>query len=1237
MHSLFNVSPNVITPLSPEESVSFFTVLLNAECFAEGLNPSALTISANITVPDGGIDAEVRTGSHLISDMAIFKHGRTGFQIKAGSSFTPWRESSIKTELLNSEGNLHSEVDNLIRDNGHYIVLCTGHDLTPEQRNAACDHIRKYFPETYTGEIDVLGSEQIATFASRYPGTARILTGISLFEAQTIEEWELQDHMSNPFEISEDQTKLINQIRDLLNGSTKHIRILGEPGLGKTRIVLETLRMPELSPQVLYYGYGARFAQTDLFRELLKFPDSIPLILVLDDLRENELKDVWDHLKRRCGKLKVISLDHGIDKFSDSDIQTFFAPQLKNETIVSIMRNKLGELQGLERWAEICEGSPRVALAVADNLRQNPDDILKEPSTVPLWDRFIQGHTSDDFFSEAQVNCIATHLALYSRFGFEHPLTNEAKFISQQIKESDPSIGWGVFQSIIKRLRNRRVLQGKKTLFFVPKALHIYLWRQYWEGYGRGFNFSEVILNLPDQLRVWFMSMFKYAEGPATEPLLDEILKVDGFFSYLDTLCSNRGAEFLSILAESAPEKVLSLLESTIAQWSDDELLEFDEGRQYIVWALEKIAVRSDLIVRVINVLARLAVNENDSNRNNASGILIGLFAIGYEHAATEATPMVRFQAFKKLLSDSDIRLKMLGINASKSAINTLDSKFRIVGPEYQGTRVRANLWTPKTWGDLWDAYLLYLNEVYTAYSDWPTEHKKDICSALLDGVNQLVDIPYCAPKALEILNEIVDQKATDAHELNNFFKHFFEFRANEENKEITDQLKILENKYTSRSISSRYQRYIIDTEYREWDEGYREKKSLPPNETKEEVDKLASEIGDQPKLISEVENLLCSDRFHAAQYFFGEKLAEYDTAQASMPTIIQKTLTANNHAVLSGYVIKLCELQKDIAYKAIKDLLSSKENAWLGIALALQIEYVDEFYDLMIEQSKSDLIPYHLYWSILRPNYAPVEKVTEILNILFSKNTNESYKALLNFFYDKPFDESLLIPSDSMASLIIQCISFKGLCDYEWEQAVKKLIVWKPELWKNILNELFQAMKENFEFTYTSYIPKAANYIVRENVTEAWNIIKNHIGHHTIQHWLEIRLDNNKVHRGIIAVLPLSEILEWIEEELPERAIIASKFAPPTLDDNLGGELTQYLIREYHENRDVLNPLWSKFYTGSWMGPLSNHYREKRTIFRQWLSNGYDEKINLWLEEKIKILDQWIDQEEMKEERTRF
>ena len=492
-----------------------------------------------------------------------------------------------------------------------------------------------------------------------------------------------------------------------------------------------------------------------LFRQLLKGQQDKPLVLVIDELPDSEMAEVWGHLKPRCGYLKIVSLDHGKDESYDAEIQRFEVPKLTVETIKKILTDRIGDSNELDRWAEICDGSPRVALAVAENLRANPDDLLKPPATVPLWDRFLHGYGRRDDGSSRQVDCVTQHLALFSRFGFEAPVGNEAEYIAKMIQKVDPSIGWARFQEIIKDLRSRRVLQGSKTLFFVPKALHIYLWKRFWETYGRGFDFTKTFNDMPESLHAWFMSMFKYASGLATNPVISDILRPDGIFSDRDVFTSSKGSRFLSILAEANPLAVLRLLEATIGRWTDHELGAYRQERQNLVWTLEKIAVWSDLTGRAVQLLARLAVNENAENSNNATGTLIGIFRIGPESTAMEASPQVRLPAILKLLRSPIDAERFLGLKGMLAALDSDGAGFRIVGPEYQGLKGRAKLWIPQTYEEWREAKHLYFEALVSETKSWPPALRLESSQALLEAVKEQIKIPECTELAFQVLESL--------------------------------------------------------------------------------------------------------------------------------------------------------------------------------------------------------------------------------------------------------------------------------------------------------------------------------------------------------------------------------------------------------------------------------------------------------------------------------------------------
>ncbi len=187
---------------------------------------------------------------------------------------------------------------------------------------------------------------------------------------------------------------------------------------------------------------------------------------------------------------------------------------------------------------------------------------MKAPATVPMWERFVAGYDRMDSRNAQDSLTVMRHIALFSRFGFETPVSAEGRFISELVAATDPSITWPRFQEIVDRLRQRRILQGRRTVFIVPRALHIYLWVSYWNSYGRGFDFLEFFGKVPSQLRRWFLELFIYAHAsPVAADVVREILSPSGPFSEHEFLTSEAGVRFLNYLAEADPGATLGVLE----------------------------------------------------------------------------------------------------------------------------------------------------------------------------------------------------------------------------------------------------------------------------------------------------------------------------------------------------------------------------------------------------------------------------------------------------------------------------------------------------------------------------------------------------------------------------------------------------------------------------------------------------------------------------------------------------
>ncbi len=142
VNTLFTVSQADLARLSSRESVDFFRELLWAEARRLGLPINKVRVSSLIDVADGGIDAAVEGSLPVPAD--LIKEGRTGYQIKASSSFKPWQRSVIKEELFGRDNeptheNLGAGVRDYMDEEGTYVLVCFKQDPADPQHRQAED------------------------------------------------------------------------------------------------------------------------------------------------------------------------------------------------------------------------------------------------------------------------------------------------------------------------------------------------------------------------------------------------------------------------------------------------------------------------------------------------------------------------------------------------------------------------------------------------------------------------------------------------------------------------------------------------------------------------------------------------------------------------------------------------------------------------------------------------------------------------------------------------------------------------------------------------------------------------------------------------------------------------------------------------------------------------------------------------------------------------------------------
>ena len=144
--------------------------------------------------------------------------------------------------------------------------------------------------------------------------------------------------------------------------------------------------------------------------------------------------------------------------------------------------------------------------------------------------------------------------------------------------------------------------------------------------------------------------MFRYAAGSeAASRIVKELLGPNGPFQKNNYLQTNLGSRFFSALAEADPESALECLKKTIGNWDRKTLLNFTEGRSYVIWSLEKIAMWEDCFVDAAQLLLAFGEAESEVLSNDASSVFVRLFSPATGKVApTEASPAKRFPIFER-------------------------------------------------------------------------------------------------------------------------------------------------------------------------------------------------------------------------------------------------------------------------------------------------------------------------------------------------------------------------------------------------------------------------------------------------------------------------------------------------------------------------------------------------------------------------------------------------------------
>ena len=1259
----FTISPNELQNLGDERAVEFMRRLLWAEATRVGIGQHLAAVPTCINVADGGIDALIKEADP--SDDSVIPRGETGFQIKASDL-----EPTACRRELHERGDLYrplkKEIKRLMDTGGSYVLVLfksLTNDRIESRVNAIKDQLDK---KGYANvEVRLYTADNIASMAERFPGVVAWFK--PEYSIDSYSAWARNGDVLSPRQfVSDDQRATwIQEVHNVLRkpGSECPIfRIVGLPGIGKTRTALEALVPDDLQNRVIY-TIADQFRYSETFYRVKNDP-SLSALLVIDECDSEQHREFVHAFSGQGSRLAVITMSYDFSSVPPPT-KMYELGQLEGSAIEEILRLEFPNLPSsvARRLAEFADGYPRIALLLAQSYLQDPGDpdeyiIIRDDN---LMARLIGGKIGTDpqWFRTTEKALMG--ISLFEKIGYDKSakLEEEARWVSHLME-----IEWSDFEKVVYDQQQRGLIQGQYYLYVTPFMLRVHLFRKWWGIKGFTYeSFDEFVSSIPEAFKYDLLERFN-----STVPYLpsvtrgrefvEEILSANGIFSDGTLLGTPLGGKFFLALAEACPGPAVRRLRETIGQWSREDLLELREGRQYIIWALAKIAVWREHFEDAARILLRLAEAENATHSNNASGTFVGLFSPARSPVApTQAPPAERFPVLADALFSESETVRKVGLRACDIALVTRHFS-RIAGVEYQGLHRVPELWEPSTYGELFDAYRRVWGLLSKSLSILNEVEKREAVDILLKRSRELTWYGNLADMVVETMGELDTLHDVDNLQVLETAMQVIRYDGESMPEATLQKWKQLRDSLIRTDYHSRMIRYIGTDLF----EDRLDREEDRVDRKLEELQQLAEESLDNPELLQREMDWLTTTRT-ADGHRFGYELSRIDEDFSLLDALIQAQLRTEEEFslfFLGGYFAAIAERDTDLWEDQIGALAARADTQTWVSRLTWRSRMPSDRSGLRILQlaEKGVVRPEDfgtfVYGGVIRKLSS--ETFHRWIEFLLGVDSEVAVSNALELFYMYYLmdEDSPRIPMELATDIISHETWFQpserreqGI-SYHWSEIAKTVVADRPQDALRIAEKMLASFGESGTimdgFGFNLAVHGILAEIAKRFPEDMWHLVTQYMGPPIdtpafyICEWLrgEDRFDRSG--GGALNLFRPESIWKWVDEDVENRAWYLASIVPTPLwheDDRVC--LARELLVRYGNHDDVLTEFSTNYSTEGWTGSESQHHLKTKASLLTFKEEETDANVIRWIDQHISWLEAYIRRAQIDEERRGF
>ena len=1046
-----------------------------------------------------------------------------------------------------------------------------------------------------------------------------------------------------PFFADESRVRMIEQIRTFLSQDSGVIRIAGLSGLGKTRLVLNSIESIDESIQSTVLWIDASGDSYELVSEVNSWVSKeFTGCLVVDNCSPRLHDQLCRAVRRPESKLKLISIDTDIQKSGDCPF--IVLGRLHEDSIKALLGSLFDEkIDDLDRIARFAQGFPQMAVLLA-NARINEDPTIGSLTDDNLADKLIWGGPVNKNRTDEKV---LTGCSLFDRFGLDKEASSEYQYIADNIVD----VSRADFYDCIRRFSERGLIDRRgRYAQFVPKPLAIRLAAQWWQRTHED-NQIKLLDTLPDQMVGSFCDQVEMLDFlPEVKEFTQTICGPQGPFGQAEVILSVRGSRLFRALVIANPEASSNAIYEILSNLSESDI----EGiggdvRRNLVWALERLCFHAEYFEKSAWCMLLLAVAENETWSNNSTGMFAQLFRVHL--SGTAADPTARFRLLTRALALENAKFDAVVLEALEQAIDTYGAS-KTVGAEYQGSKPPLKEWRPTLWQEVFDYWEGAFGFFMQLFYRGSTQREK-----------VLFDIGYSirgfvARGRMEMLDsairEIIRENGIHWMAALDSIKRVFEFDSQgmkpEVERALNDWLELLDPEEAD--LAQKLKIIVIDPP---WDM-HKDEDGNYTDVSAENAKKLGAQVANNiDELIPHLSLLSSGEQRQSG--CFGVQLASKVDVETlsiliglSLKALIQ--MEYGNFSFLLGLFRGAFEKDATRWQSEIDMLLSNSDYTYLYPEFIstgyLQKQHLDNLLSLIRDQKVPFNAASSLTYGRVTEHLDP-EIISQFTLALSEVDDKAKWSALdVVDSYCRSNRGAFDVLRETLRMLVVSVPLRRGDKEratdcFRWKDLADKLLRSRDdELALNLTNQMITAAKYELDHSdIWHYLKPLLLDLMRDYGDTLWPMFGDAIiaAKGLELYWLQQLLDrensdSNKL-PSVLSVVPAGTVISWCKE-IPDRG---PEFVASCVNvfDTADGSQTPSplfiaLLENFGGDEKVQGALSANIGSGSWSGSLVPYLQADKAALTPLLeSKNHD--VRKWVVKYISYIDKQIEIESMRED----